>query len=96
MSQLNYQNPKQPTDIVQRRPSDALWFTVLVASIGVGLGMTIFAPVGDEPPATAAMPITSTTAPMTTAPSTTAPMATEPTTTPAPNTAPQPATSPTL
>ncbi len=64
MSQLNSQNPKQSADIVQRRPSDALWFTVLVASIGVGLGMTIFAPVGDDaPPSPTMVP---TTAPTTT------------------------------
>ena len=42
----------QPTEPVQRRPTDALWFTILFASIAVGLGMTMFAPVGDDQPPT--------------------------------------------
>ncbi|MGB7160791.1 MAG: hypothetical protein WBD40_22190 [Tepidisphaeraceae bacterium] len=51
MSQLDYRNAKQPADVVQRRPLDGPWFTILFASIAVGIGMTIFAPVGDTPPA---------------------------------------------
>ena len=42
--------PEQPTEPVRRRPTDVLWFAVLFLSIATGLGMTIFAPVGDEPP----------------------------------------------
>ena len=42
-------NANEPIEPVQRRPTDALWFTVLFASIVVGIGMTILAPVGDEP-----------------------------------------------
>ena len=53
-------NRSEPTEPVQRRPTDALWFTILFASIAVGLGMTMFAPVGDDPP-----PAVSTTLPAT-------------------------------
>ncbi len=65
-------NPNQPAEQVQRRPTDALWFTVLVASIATGLGMTIFAPVGDDPsPAvTTALPLAPATTMTTTEPST--------------------------
>jgi hypothetical protein len=38
-------NPSQPTEPVQRRPLDWLWFAILIASIATGIGMTIFAPV---------------------------------------------------
>ena len=44
-------NVTPPAEPVQRRPSDALWFTVLIVSVATGIGMTIFAPVGDVPPA---------------------------------------------
>ena len=77
-------NPSdQPTEPVQRRPTDALWFTILFASIAVGLGMTMFAPVGDDPP-----PVVSTTLPST--PTTTALDIT--TTQPTPSTTTAPAT----
>ena len=58
--------PDQPTEPVQRRPTDALWFTILFASIATGIGMTIFAPVGDDRP-----PAVSTTLPSTYTPTTT-------------------------
>ena len=57
--------PDQPTEPVQRRPTDALWFTILFVSIATGIGMTIFAPVGDDRP-----PAVSTTFPSTFVPTT--------------------------
>lgn len=72
MSELDYQNPKQPADIMQRRPLDALWFTILFASIAIGIGMTLFAPIGNDPPGAPASPATPATAPTTTAPTSTA------------------------
>ena len=75
--------PDQPTEPLQRRPTDALWFMALIVSVVIGLGMTIFAPVGDDPP-----PVASTTLPF--APTTTE---TESSTTqPTPSTATAPAT----
>jgi len=50
-SQLDYRSAKDPNAATQRGPMDKVWFTVLFASIAVGIGMTIFAPVGDAPPA---------------------------------------------
>jgi hypothetical protein len=38
----------EPAEPVVRSPMDGLWFAVLFVSIAVGIGMTIFAPVGDE------------------------------------------------
>ena len=35
----------QPAEPVQRRPLDWLWLAILILSIAVGIGMTIFAPV---------------------------------------------------
>jgi hypothetical protein len=76
MTQDRPSNPNQPTEPVRRSPLDALWFTILFASIAVGIGLTIFAPVGDEPrtaapvPATTAPAITATTTSMTTQPAT--------------------------
>lgn len=65
-------NLNQLAEPVQRRPTDALWFTVLFASIVTGLGMTIFAPVGNDPsPAvTTALPSVPATTTTTTEPST--------------------------
>jgi hypothetical protein len=40
----------QPTEPVRRSPTDSVWFTVLALSIAVGIGMTIFAPVGGPQP----------------------------------------------
>jgi hypothetical protein len=57
---MTIRNEPATTEPVQRRPTDALWFTILFASIVVGLGMTMFAPVGDDPP-----PAVSTTLPST-------------------------------
>jgi len=48
------------TEPVQRRPTDALWFTILFASIAIGIGMTMFAPVGDDPPLVASTTLPST------------------------------------
>ena len=57
---MSSRNEATTTEPVQRRPTDALWFTILFGSIAVGLGMTILAPVGDDPP-----PVVSTTLPST-------------------------------
>ncbi len=72
MAQHLSNQPNQPTEPVHRRPTDALWFTVLFASIATGLGMTIFAPVGNDPsPAvTTALPSVPATTTTTTEPST--------------------------
>ncbi|HEV2296500.1 MAG TPA: hypothetical protein VGR35_21830 [Tepidisphaeraceae bacterium] len=51
--QATTKRPDQPSEPVQRRPTDALWFAVLFVSVATGIGMTIFAPVGDEPPPSA-------------------------------------------
>ena len=76
--------PDQPSEPVQRRATDALWFTILGASIAVGIGMTIFAPVGDDPP-----PATSTTLPFVSTPTTNEIVPPPPpTTTPSTTTAP--------
>jgi hypothetical protein len=79
-------NVTAPAEPVQRRPSDALWFTVLIASVATGIGMTIFAPVGDDPP-----PPLASTAPSVPPPTTTL-VATQPSTAPStdPSTAPVP------
>ena len=70
--------PDQPTEPAQRRPTDALWFTILFASIAVGIGMTIFAPVGDDAP-----PAVSTTLPTAYTPNTLEVPSTGPTLSPA-------------
>ena len=84
MANSNTTRPDQPTETVQRRPTDAIWFGVLIVSIVAGIGMSIFAPVGDEPKGAAALPPSTLPAfePLTTAPTTT-PASTQPTTVPA-------------
>jgi hypothetical protein len=73
--------PDQPTEPVRRRPTDALWFTILFASIATGIGMTIFAPVGDEPPPAVSSTLPSTYMPTTLDSPTTGPTLTAPATT---------------
>ena len=70
MAKETPKDPDEPIEPVQRRPTDVLWFAVLFVSIATGIGMTIFAPVGDEPPAAASItpPLPATT--FTTQPST--------------------------
>jgi hypothetical protein len=84
MANSNTTRPEQPTETVQRRPTDVMWFTVLILSIATGIGMTLFAPVGDEPKGAAALPPSTIPAfePLTTSP-TTGPGASQPATAPA-------------
>jgi hypothetical protein len=71
MSQETRANPNEPTEPVRRSPLDVVWFTILFLSIATGVGMTLFAPVGDTPPpAPALAPVPAPTLPPTTIPST--------------------------
>jgi hypothetical protein len=35
----------EPTEPIQRRPTDIIWVILLCLSIATGIGMTIFAPI---------------------------------------------------
>ena len=42
MESKTFSGPAEP---VRRRPLDWLWFVILILSVAVGIGMTIFAPI---------------------------------------------------